>query len=122
MIEAMDHLLREHPVGLLFVILAFGYLIGKPRIRGFELGPVTGVLFAGLVFGHLGFEIPPEAQTFGFVLFIFSVGFQAGPGFFEVLRRDGAKYFVLAMVVAATGFAISAWFAGGLTSTSGRSS
>ncbi len=112
MAEALDHLLRQHPVGLLFVVLAFGYLIGKTRVRGFELGSVTGVLFAGLVFGHLGFELAPEAQTFGFVLFIFSVGFQAGPGFFEVIRREGAKYFLLAIVVAATGFVLAAWFAG----------
>lgn len=105
--EAIDHLLRQNPVGLLFVVLAAGYLIGKTRVRGFELGPVTGVLFAGLVFGHFGFELSAWAQTFGFVMFIFSVGFQAGPGFFEVLRREGAKYFVLAMVVAATGFAVS---------------
>lgn len=111
MIESLDQLLRENPVGLLFVILGFGYLIGKPKIRGFELGPVTGVLFAGLVFGHFGFEMSPEAQTFGFVLFIFSVGFQAGPEFFEVLRRDGAKYFLMAMVVAVTGFALAAWLA-----------
>jgi putative transport protein len=111
-IELFDRLLREHPIGLLFVILAFGYLIGKTKVRGFELGPVTGVLFAGLVFGHYGYEITPQAQTFGFVMFIFSVGFQAGPGFFEVLRRDGVKYFLMAVVVAATGFALSAWLAG----------
>ncbi len=111
MIEALDRILREHPISLLFVILGVGYLIGKTKVRGFELGPVTGVLFAGLVFGHFGYEITPEAQTFGFVMFIFSVGFQAGPGFFEVLRREGAKYFLMAIVVAATGFVLSAWFA-----------
>ena len=111
MIEALDHFLRENPIGLLFVILAVGYLIGKTKVRGFELGPVTGVLFAGLVFGHFGFELAPEAQTFGFVMFIFSVGFQAGPSFFEVLRREGAKYFLLAIVVAGTGFALAASFA-----------
>ena len=111
MLAALDHLLRENPVGLLFVILAFGYLIGKTKVRGFELGSVTGVLFSGLVFGHFGYEISPTTQTFGFVMFIFSVGFQAGPSFFEVLRREGAKYFVLSLVVAATGFALSAWLA-----------
>lgn len=111
MIDALDYLLRENPVGLLFVILAVGYLIGKTKVRGFELGPVTGVLFAGLVFGHFGFELSPEAQTFGFVMFIFSVGFQAGPSFFEVLRREGAKYFLLSLVVAATGFVLSVWLA-----------
>jgi putative transport protein len=111
MLEALDLLLRDNPVGLLFVVLAAGYLIGKTRVRGFELGSVTGVLFAGLVFGHYGFELGPGVQTFGFALFIFSVGFQAGPSFFEVLRRDGARYFLLAIVVAGTGFALAAWLA-----------
>ena len=111
MIAALDYLLRQNPVGLLFTILAVGYLIGKFKIRGFEFGPVTGVLFAGLVFGHYGFELSPHVQTFGFVLFIFSVGFQAGPSFFVMLRREGPKYFALAMVVASTGFLLSAWLA-----------
>ncbi len=77
-----EQFLRDQPIALLFVILALGYLIGKTKIRGFEFGPVTGVLFAGLVFGHFGFEFIPAVQTFGFVMFIFSVGFQAGPSFF----------------------------------------
>jgi uncharacterized transporter YbjL len=47
-IEAIDGVLRGNPIALLFVILSAGYLIGKTNIRGFELGPVTGVLFAGL--------------------------------------------------------------------------
>jgi putative transport protein len=111
MIDSLDQLLRENPIALLFVILGLGYLIGRTKIRGFEFGSVTGVLFAGLIFGHFGFEMSAEAQTFGFVMFIFSVGFQAGPEFFEVLRRDGAKYFLMAMVVAATGFALAVWLA-----------
>ena len=44
MIEILEDLLRQYPIGLLFVILALGYLIGKTKVRGFELGPVTGVL------------------------------------------------------------------------------
>jgi uncharacterized transporter YbjL len=39
--------LRENPVGLLFVILGSGYLIGKPKIWCFELGPVTGAMTSG---------------------------------------------------------------------------
>ena len=112
MAEALDHLLRENPVGLLFTILAAGYLIGKLKLRGFSLGPVSGVLFAGLAFGHYGYELSPNVQTFGFVLFIFSVGFQAGPSFFGTLRREGPKYFLLALVVSSTGFALSVWLAG----------
>jgi putative transport protein len=121
MVEAFRHLLLENPVGLLFTILAMGYLIGKANVRGFELGPVTGVLFAGLVFGHRGYEFSPNVQTFGFTLFIFSVGFQAGPNFFTVMRREGPRYFLLAIVVAATGFLLAAWFAGMLSYPTGTS-
>jgi putative transport protein len=49
----------------------------------------------------------PTAQSFGFVLFIFCVGYQAGPQFFDVLMTSGLKYLSLALVVAATGFALS---------------
>ena len=69
--------LVEHPVGLLFLVIGFGYLIGKIRIAGFDLEPVSGVLFVCLVFGHYGYTSSPTVQTMGFVLFIFSVGVQA---------------------------------------------
>jgi putative transport protein len=113
MIEAVDGILRGNSIALLFVVLAAGALIGRINVRGFELGPVTGVLFSGLVFGHFGYELSASSQAFGFVMFIFSVGYQAGPSFFEVLRQEGAKYFVLAMVVATTGFGLAV-FLGGL--------
>ncbi|MGI9325634.1 MAG: aspartate:alanine exchanger family transporter [Pseudomonadales bacterium] len=99
--------LVQHPVGLLFLVVGLGYLVGKVRIFGFDLGPVTGVLFVGLLFGHRGYELSPTVQTMGFVLFIFSVGLQAGPRFFSVLRTDGLRYLALAIVISGTGFAIA---------------
>jgi len=75
------------------------------------LGSVAGVLFAGLIFGYFGFKISSAAQMIGFSLFIFSVGYQAGPGFVAVLKQDGLKYFALAVVVATTGFLIAALWA-----------
>ena len=125
-------LLREQPVLLLFSLLAAGYLIGGISIRGFTLGPVAGVLFAGIFFGHEGLRITEGAQAVGFALFIFSVGYQAGPRFFSALKADGLKYFTLSLVVAVTavGVALSAAYllelkpgvaagllAGGLTSS-----
>jgi len=59
------------------------------------------------VFGHFGFTMYAGAQTFGFVLFIFCAGLQAGPQFFDVLMTSGLKYLSLALVVAATGFTLS---------------
>jgi putative transport protein len=107
----LGEFLRGNPVALLFAVLGLGYLVGKTKIRGFEIGSITGVLFVGLVFGHFGYEFNPTVQSIGFVLFIFSVGLQAGPSFFSVLRQDGAKYFVLAVVIAVTGFSLALGFA-----------
>ena len=99
--------LHAQPVLTLFLILGTGYLIGGIRIGSFSLGPVAGVLFAGLFLGHFEFRMSAGAQAVGFALFIFSVGYQAGPRFFDVLRADGLKYFLLAVVIAATGFSLA---------------
>ena len=99
--------LRDQPVLALFLIFGIGYLIGGIRLGSFSLGPVAGVLFAGLFLGHFDFRMSPGAQAVGFALFIFSVGYQAGPRFFDVLRTDGLRYFLLAVVIAATGFSIA---------------
>jgi putative transport protein len=107
MLDYLGDFLRGNPVALLFAVLGLGYLVGKTNIRGFELGSISGVLFVGLVFGHYGFELNVTVQSVGFVLFIFSVGLQAGPSFFSVLRQDGAKYFALAVVIALSGFLIA---------------
>ncbi len=103
MIEQLASLFRGNPVFTFFVILALGYLLGKLRVGPLSPGPVAGVLFAGLLFGHFGFSMTPAVQAVGFALFIFSVGYQAGPRFFDVLRTDGLRYLVLAATVAVTG-------------------
>jgi putative transport protein len=100
-------ILHAQPVLTLFLIIGMGYLIGGIRIGSFSLGPVAGVLFAGLFLGHFDFRMDAGAQSVGFALFIFSVGYQAGPRFFDVLRTDGLKYFLLALVVAGTGFSVA---------------
>ena len=100
-------ILHAQPVFTLFLIFGMGYLIGNIRIGSFSLGPVAGVLFAGLFIGQFGLRMPAGTQAMGFALFIFSVGYQAGPRFFDVLRTDGLKYLSLAVVIAATGFVIA---------------
>jgi len=123
----------EANIGIMFfLVLGLGYILGNLRIYNFTLGPVAGVLFVGLLFGNFGFRISSGAQMVGFALFIFSVGYQAGPGFIAVLKKDGLKYFILSLAVAITGFSVAlAWavnldlppgmsaglLAGGLTSS-----
>ena len=71
--------LKSQPVLLIFILIALGYLIGNIKIKSFSFGPVAGVLFAGLAFGHFGLRLSADAQSLGFALFIFSVGYQAFP-------------------------------------------
>ena len=100
-------LFKQSPELVIFVAIGLGYLIGKVNIRGFELGPTGGVLLVGLLFGHFGFDGHPLLGTIGFILFIYSVGFQAGPRFFNVLLEDGPRYIALSVVVALTGFVVA---------------
>ena len=103
MLATASEFLATNATLLFFAVLALGYLVGKLGIGNFKLGAVAGVLFVGLFFGHFGFEIGPAAQTFGFSIFIFAVGYEAGPRFFEVMRTEGLRYLLLALVVAVTG-------------------
>ncbi len=100
-------LFQQSPALVVFVAIGLGYLIGKVNIRGFELGSTGGVLLVGLLFGHIGFEGNPLLGSIGFILFIYSVGLQAGPRFFNVLLEDGPRYIALSVVVALTGFVVA---------------
>lgn len=100
-------LAKQNTTLLLFLVIGVGYLIGNIRFGQIELGATTGVLLAGMLFGHFGMPDTAGAATFGFSLFIFSVGLQAGPRFFSVFLEDGPKYVALSFVVAVTGVSIA---------------
>ena len=103
--------LRGQPVIVLFLLLGCGYLLGRIKVAGFACGPIAGTLLISLVLGSYGFRISAGVQAVGFSLFIFSVGYQAGPRFFEVLKARGLQYLALALFVVTVGFA-TAWLAG----------
>lgn len=86
----------------LFVIIALGYLLGRIKIFGLSLD-VSAIIFVALVFGHYGIIIPKDFQNLGLVLFIFTIGVQAGPGFFESFKKDGRQlaFFALLLIIAA---------------------
>lgn len=82
-------------IALLYaIVIATGVYLGKIKIGGISLG-VTFVLFAGIVAGHLGFTAPTPiltfVQDFGLILFVFMIGMQVGPGFFESFGTAGLK-------------------------------
>jgi putative transport protein len=102
--------LRGQPVIVLFLLLGLGYLLGRIKVAGFAFGPIAGVLIAAISLGSFGFRISPGAQSVGFALFIFSVGYQAGPRFIEVLKAQGLQYLALAVFVVIVGF-LTTWCA-----------
>ncbi|MBQ6378172.1 MAG: putative transporter [Prevotella sp.] len=83
-----------HIVLLYAIVIAIGVYLGKIKVFGISLG-VTFVLFAGILAGHVGFTAPTSiltfVQDFGLILFVFMIGMQVGPGFFESFGTQGIK-------------------------------
>ena len=96
--------LVEYPELTVFLTIAIGYLIGSVKIGDFSFGPVAGSLFAGLLLGQLA-EIPiaAMAKSYLFLLFLFGIGYSAGPQFLMALRRGGAQPVLVALVCTGTG-------------------
>lgn len=87
-------------IALLYaLVIAVGVYLGKIKFGGIALG-VTFVLFAGIAAGHFGFTAPTPiltfVQDFGLILFVFMIGLQVGPGFFESFREGGVKMNLMA--------------------------
>lgn len=99
-----------HTVIVLSLVIALGVAIGHIRIAGVSLG-IAGVLFSGLLFGHLRMtthdEILEFVREFGLILFVYTIGMQVGPGFFASFRRQGLKLNALAAAVVLLGVAVA---------------
>ncbi len=117
----------------LFLIVALGFVMGRIKVMGLSLD-VSAVIFIALVFGHFGIVIPSDFQYLGLVLFIFTIGIQAGPGFFESFRQEGRQLAIFASLLIGSAALITAaviiffdvdkniavgLFTGALTSTPG---
>ncbi len=85
---------------LLAFVIAIGLYIGKFKFKGVTLGS-TWILFVGIFLSHFGLRIPAELlhflKEFGLILFVFSIGLQVGPGFFQSFRSGGLKMNMLAV-------------------------
>lgn len=92
------------------LVISVGIGLGRLKIAGVSLG-VTFVLFAGILAGHIynqlgtvpgevSYACPPMLmnfiQDFGLILFVYCIGLQVGPGFFESFREGGIRLNLLA--------------------------
>ena len=79
----------------LFAIISVGYILGNIKVRGFSLD-VTAMLIVALIAGHYGMVISDAFQYFGLAIFIYAVGLQSGPGFFDTIKHEGLKLNLIA--------------------------
>lgn len=93
-------------VVVLSLISAIGLGMGKVRIGGISLG-ITSVFFMGILAGHFGLSVDEKmlvyAESFGLVIFIYSLGLQVGPGFFNSFHKGGFTLNALSMGLIAIG-------------------
>ena len=109
-LDALHQLFLSQPLIVLFTLIASGLLLGSVSVKGISLGS-SGVLFAALLFGHLGYSLPAGVGSFGLVLFVYCVGIGAGDRFFGSLRKEGTALAKLALLIVILG-AITAWLGG----------
>ena len=89
------------------------------------------------MFGHVGVKLSPVIQVMWLILFIFTIGLQAGPGFCDDLKKHGIKLAILSvcLIFIAGGISVACRYifnldmpitagllAGALTSTPGLAS
>ncbi|MEU9460973.1 aspartate-alanine antiporter [Streptomyces sp. NPDC048312] len=107
--------LKDHPELVLFASLALGYLLGKLRVGPLTLGGICGTLIVSLLLGAwTKAQVSDDVKTVFFALFIFALGYMAGPQFFRNLNKKSLRFFVLCGIelVCALGiaFGLAKWF------------
>ena len=105
-----------------FQIILLGYLLGRVKIKGVNLG-AAGVFIMALLFGvaystELGQTVTQVVagekvdissntlkviETTGLVLFVASVALIAGPGFFTNFKKNFKKYVLIGLLITIVG-------------------
>ena len=92
-----------HSIFVLALAIAAGITLGaKLKFKGISLG-ITWILFCAIACSHFGMRLDPLVETFakdfGLILFVYSIGLQVGPGFFQSFGKGGLKMNILAFGV-----------------------
>ena len=94
------------------LICAIGLLCGKIRVMGISLG-IAFVFFIGIFAGHIGLAVDEQmlsyCETFGLVLFVYTLGLHVGPNFFGSFMHEGMtlNLWSLAIILLGTLMAIA---------------
>ncbi|CAG4889146.1 aspartate-alanine antiporter [Paraburkholderia gardini] len=101
----LHDIFHKSPEIALFLSLAVGYLIGQIRFGKFQLGGVGGSLLAAVVISQAGVTIDNGVKSVMFALFIYAVGYDSGPQFFNSLNRKTLREIAMALFLAVSALA-----------------
>jgi putative transport protein len=87
----------------LFMSLGIGYYVGQRKIWGFQLGGTCGTLLAAVCISQFGVLIDPGVKSLMLCVFIYTIGYESGPQFFNSFHKKTLREFALAVF-----FAVSA--------------
>lgn len=99
-------------VVVLSLVCTVGLGLGKIRIAGISLG-IAFVFFFGIAAGSLGLKVDDQmlnyCETFGLVIFVYTLGLHVGPNFFGSFRHEGTSFNIwsLAVIILGTAMAIA---------------
>lgn len=97
---------RHYPELSILLALALGYWIGGLQIGTFSLGSVTGTLLMGVLIGQMHITISASVKATFFLMFLFAVGYGAGPEFFRGLKNQGVPQAIFAAVQCVVSLAV----------------
>ncbi|WP_109477202.1 aspartate-alanine antiporter [Paraburkholderia sp. C35] len=84
----------------LFMSLGIGYYIGQRKIGGFQLGGACGTLLAAVCISQTGVVIDSGVKSLMLCVFIYTIGYESGPQFFNSFHRKTLREFALALFFA----------------------
>ncbi|OUL88931.1 aspartate-alanine antiporter [Paraburkholderia hospita] len=98
--DLIHSIFHKSPEIALFLSLAVGYFIGQINFGKFQLGGVGGSLLAAVVISQAGVSIDNGVKAVMFAVFIYAVGYDSGPGFFNSLNRKTLREIAMALFLA----------------------
>ncbi len=87
-----------HIVFVYGLVIALGMYLGRIKVLGVSFG-VTCVLFVALLINYAGIRVNPTVlsflRDFGLIFFVYLMGLQVGPSFFNSFKHEGVHLNVL---------------------------
>lgn len=99
-----------HIVFVYGLVIALGTYLGRIKVLGVSFG-VTCVLFAALLINYAGIRVNPTVlsflRDFGLIFFVYLMGLQVGPSFFNSFKHEGVHLNVLTVFSVVVSIAVT---------------